>query len=125
MVKGEPIKYWMYPRVFNTTTYLNHTLLVNQNDTAPISISLYQSDKSIDAGIRIGNEKCFQRIVNFFDTVKVSHDVDFAGVVGEKVSLFSEILIVDRVIHERAFGIEVFGGLGLFGLLGVNPLFLG
>ena len=112
-VKGEQIKYWMYPRVFNTTMYLNHTLLADKDDKLPINVCLYQSDNFVDFGIRIKDVKCYQSLVRILESIKEKHVVDLDSDLAVKptVSLISEILIADRPLSPRAFAIERFGGL--------------
>jgi len=126
-IKGgdELVKYWMYPRIFNTTTYLNHTLLPDKTDKLPINVCLYQGEKFIDFGIRVKDPKCYARLTNMLDSIREEHvaELDSNLSVKPTVSLISEILMVNRLVGERSFAIERLGfltsGFGLgFGLLG-------
>lgn len=128
--KGDDLiaKYWMYPRVFNTTSYLNHTLLADKKDKLPINVCLYQGEKFVDFGIRVKDPKCYKRLTTMLDSIRDEHvaNLDSELDVKPKVSLISEILIVTKTVGARAFAIEGLGflssglglGLGGFGFLG-------
>ena len=110
VVKGESVKYWLYPKVLNASTYVNHTFLLNVTDKAPISISLYQSDKFIDFGFRVTDVKCYERLVTFFDAVPIEHVAELESdlVVKPTVSLLGEVLLIETSKEKRRGG--GFGG---------------
>ena len=74
---------------------------------------MYQGEKFVDFGIRVQEEKCFQRLVKVLDMVKQAHNAELESdlVVKPTVSLISEVLIMDRLVNRRAFAIESLGGL--------------
>jgi len=120
-VKGELTKYWMYPRVENSTFYLNHHL--NLNTTNDGNVVLYHGDKFVDIGVRVKDLKCYQRLVNFLDSITVEHEVELDSTltVKPKISIFSEVLLLDNPkVLRRSFFIENLGFLnqGLFNLMG-------
>lgn len=120
----ELVKYWLYPRVFNTSTYLNHTLLADKKDKLPINVCLYQGEKFVDFGIRVEDPMCYKRLTTMLDAIKEEHiaELDSDLNVKPRVSLISEILMVKKSINERTFAIEGLGfltsgfGLGFGGL---------
>jgi len=123
--KENNVRYWLYPRIINTTLYLNHTLITDKSDKLPINVMLYQGDKFIDFGVRVIDLKCYNRLVSNFDLITNEHIVELDSDLDVRptVSLISEILFIDRNINRRAFAIESLGfltsGFGLgFGLLG-------
>jgi len=121
VVKGESARYWLYPRIENTTTYLNHTWnFINKTTESPVNTLLYQGDKFINFGIRVPDLKCYQRIVKFLDTITVEQFVELESdlVVRPTVGLIGEVLIVDPTMTKRNLG-----PLGLLALLSLSSPF--
>ena len=103
-VAPEQVRYWFYPRRLDNTTYINHTVVV---DDVARDLVLYFGEKQTDFGIRVTDAKCYQRLVRVFQEATVNEVVPVEG--GERVTLFGEVLMVDREISKR----WLFGGLGL------------
>lgn len=123
-VNPEEVRYWFYPRRLDNSTYFNRTVLV---DGIPRDLVLYYSEKFVDFGIRVTNMKCYQSLVRLFNGVSVNKMVQIEG--GSNVSLFGEVLMLDREISKRwlpgfgwGFGLGPFAwpafGWGLLPFLG-------
>ena len=127
VVKGEVARYWLYPRVENTTTYLNHSWgVINKAVETPVNIVLYSGEKFVDFGIRVPSDKCYQRIVRFLDGVTGEQVVEVeSGVVPRPtVNLIGEVLIVDPTMQRRSIlGLLVVSSL--LGGFGFGAPFLG
>ena len=108
-VKGDLVKYWMYPRVFNTTTYSNH----KKNTTESFDIELYHSATiNQNFGIRLTESKCFTNMVNFINTLRKEKEVTLveSGDANQQVKLFGEVLIVNQDEQKRALNHGEFSG---------------
>jgi hypothetical protein len=116
VVKGEVPRFWLYPRVENSTVYLNHTWnFINKTAQSPVDVVLYQGEKFVDFGIRVPEAKCYERIVKFLNGVTSEQVVELESSVVPRptVNMIGEVLIVDQVMEKRRVG----GGLGALGLL--------
>jgi hypothetical protein len=127
-VEGEPIRYFLHPRAFDNTTYLNSTY--NHED-----LVIYYGKTFVNYGIRVLDEACFTRIHKMFDHVADLHVTRINGV---KVPLIGEVLYNDEVTQKRwlygygyGLGWPYFGwggygyGLGLGYGLGYGGLWYG
>ena len=120
VVKGEEVKFGLFPKVLhpdNTTAYLDHTWELVNKTSKSIPISFYHADHFIDFGIRVPDVKCYQRIVNFLNTIVGEQQVPLDTVleVDPVVGLIGEVFIVEPTQQRRGFH-GGFGG-GLFGSL--------
>ena len=107
-VKTEMMRYWIYPRRLDNTTYFNHTLRVGDIGG---DLYLYYSEKFEQFGFRVTELKCYERLVELFRKSTVSHPVKIEDGV-EEVSLFGEVLVFDKVIQKK----WLYGwGLGSYG----------
>jgi len=115
----DSIRYWMYPKILNTTMYLNHSVVLNASNLShdmshDMNMCLYYSDKFVDHGIRITDLKCYQSLVKHFEMIKEEHvaEIESDLLVKPTVSLIGEIMVLDSSMEKRRGG---FGGHGGFG----------
>ena len=101
----ESTKYWMYPKVSNTSNYLNHTVVLNETiSKSPVNLFLYNSDKFVDFGVRVTDLKCYQSLVRYFGTL---NETDHSLVESEMslntttVSLVGEIAVFETTMEKR------------------------
>ena len=106
-VKGslEMTKYWMYPKVFNTSNYFNHSIVLNESiSKSPVNLCLYYSDEFVDFGVRVTDLKCYQSLVKYFGTL---NETDHSFVESEMalttstVSLVGEIAVFETTMEKR------------------------
>lgn len=122
VVKGEEVKFGLFPKVIhpdNTTAYLEHTWELVNTTSKSVPISIHHADHLVDFGIRVPDEKCYQRIVSFLNTIVGEHlvSLDTESDVDPVVGLIGEVFIVEPTQQRRFIG-RGFGG----GILG--PLLL-
>ena len=122
VVKGEEVKFGLFPKVIhpdNTTGYLDHTWELVNTTSKSVPISIHHADHLVDFGIRVLDEKCYQRIVSFLNKIVGEHIVtlDTESEVDPVVGLIGEVFIVEPTQQRRFIG-NGFGG----GILG--PLLL-
>ena len=97
--KIESIKYYLYPREMENTTYLDRVVEV---EGQKIELYLYYSDKFVSNGLRVTDLKCYEKLVTgVYEKSTASHEITIGE---EKVSLFGEILIADKPAHKRWIG---------------------
>jgi hypothetical protein len=126
-VHGEEVKFGLFPKVVrpdNTTGYLDDRWeLVNTTAETTVPLSFYHGDKFVDFGIRVADEKCYQRIVSFLGTIVGEQQVtlDTELEVDPAVGLIGEVFIVEPTQERRClrcgFGGGMFGSLLLLSLL--------
>ena len=110
IVKDDSIRYWMYPRVLNTSMYQNHNVVLNETGKPLVNLCLYYSEKFVDHGIRVTDLKCYKSLVKHFEAIKYENVVEIESdlLVKPSVSLIGEILIVESSMEKRRGG--GFGG---------------
>ena len=126
VVKGEEVKFGLFPKVIhpdNTTAYLEHTWELVNTTSKSVPISIHPADHLVDFGIRVPDEKCYQRIVSFLGTIVGEQQVtlDTELEVDPVVGLIGEVFIVEPTQERRClrcgFGGGMFGSLLLLSLL--------
>jgi hypothetical protein len=96
-VKPESVKYYLYPRKLDNSTYLNRTVEV---DGKVCDLYLSYSEKETEVrGLRVSDLKCWEKIVKMFSESIATHSVEIKPDV--QVPLFGEILIRDAEIQKR------------------------
>lgn len=92
----ESVRFVLYPRDLDNATYVESEHVV---DGTPVNISLFFDEKKqLFPGVRIRQASCFEKLVKLFSESTVVHEVK----IGEnKVSLVSEILVMDKHVHKR------------------------
>jgi hypothetical protein len=123
-ISRESVRYWFYPRSIDNATYRDHKVLDGSEQK---DLVLYYSEKFIDFGIRVTDEKCYISIVQLFDGATMNHMVSVNGDEKEDISLFGEVLIANQETAKRyvtgfgwGIGLSPWNGgwggiLGLFG----------
>jgi len=122
-VKGslEMTKYWMYPKVFNTSNYFNHSIVLNESiSKSPVNLCLYYSEKFVDFGVRVTDLKCFKSLANYFSSQNQTEHAlveSEQGPITASVSLIGEIAVVESSMEKRGrfgggFGRGFGGGFG-------------
>lgn len=99
MVEGktEMMRYWLYPRKLDNSTYFNHTIRIGD---ALSDLVLYFGDKFIDYGFRVTDLKCYERLVGLFKESTMTHLVPLEGIKTE-VPLFGEVLVLDKNVQKK------------------------
>ncbi|CAF0862708.1 unnamed protein product [Brachionus calyciflorus] len=122
----ESIRYFLYPRELNETEYENHIIQV---ENVAHNVSLYHLESMTETvGLRVPDVKCWSRFIDLF---KASTGIQIVKVedMTTEVSLFGEILVVDKQAQKRWLGWGLgWGGLGLWGWglgWGLNPFLWG
>ncbi len=122
--KGEFVRFLLFPRTLDNTTYSNSSILVNGERK---SILLYYGENFSDFGIRVTNMRCFQKMVNFFEQTLLYIIAPIESDNRRNVLMFGEILIVNREITKRwresGWGLGL--GFGIFGWSGMGTPFWG
>ena len=92
---AESVKYWLYPRLSDNMTFVNHTTIV---DGVSKDLLLYYSAKFVDFGLRVTQKKCYQRLVTLIKNSPSDHQVNLQTDLPVKsiVSLIGEISISDK-----------------------------
>ena len=117
--KTESVRYWLYPRSLENSTYFNHTLIVDGGNR---NVVLYYCEKFIEYGFRVTDVKCFDRLISLIRGSSVERMVPVLGDSGVKTTLplIGEVLVYDKEVSKRwlygyGFGLG-YGGWGYGGL---------
>jgi hypothetical protein len=115
----ESMRYWLYPRSLNGTTYANRTVAIEGGRL--VDLILWAGERAAAGaetlGIRITDLKCYERLVRMFaEASRQPHMVRLeAGPQAvQEVPLFGEVLIMDKNVQKRwlwGYGWGL-GGLG-------------
>lgn len=98
-VSVEKTVFHLYPRHVDNTTYLNYSM---EFDGSVHDLVLYYGENFVSYGIRILEEKCWEKIYKVFSQVVDYHVINVAGPVEPvSVSLLGEVLIHDSVVTKR------------------------
>jgi hypothetical protein len=97
----EDIRYWLYPRSVDNTTYMNHTIVINGE---PIDLFVYYGEKFLFTGIRVTELKCYERLVELFRLSVAEHTPIIGGIEREESRLFGEVLFMDKQLKKRWWG---------------------
>ena len=97
-VSVERSRYFLFPREMDNTTYLARQVEIEGKQ---VELFLYFGEKTGEAGIRVSDVKCYERLVTLFRESVVNHEVRVGA---ETVSLFGEILVADKPAHKRWLG---------------------
>jgi hypothetical protein len=117
-VKTEVVKYWLYPRLLDNITYVDHMIMANG---FVHDVFLYYGEKFTEYGFRVTDDKCFGRLKNLFQGSSVERmmPIESGFIVNPVVPMIGEVLVFDKDVSKRwLWG----GGWPLFGW---NPLFYG
>ncbi len=66
-LEEKQIKYSLYPRKLDNSAWTTNVVLDNET---PYKISLFQSEKITDKGLRVRDIECFNRIIELFKVSK-------------------------------------------------------
>jgi hypothetical protein len=105
-VKGslKTAKYWMYPKVFNTSNYLSHSIVLNESiSKSSVNLCLYYSDKFVDFGVRVTDLKCFKNLANFFNSQNETEHTLVESETGPKaasISLIGKIAVIESSMEK-------------------------
>jgi len=126
--KPESVRFALFPRDFDNTTYLNDSIQVEGGQQVDLRLRFSADNDTASsgvAGIRVSDVKCYQRLVDLFNSSAVDHIVQIGN---NKVNLLGEILVADKSAQKRwlgglwgwglGFGWPFWGlglGLGLWG----------
>ncbi|CAF0950857.1 unnamed protein product [Brachionus calyciflorus] len=106
----ESVRYSLYPRELDNTTYLNYSLPVNGGS---VDLNLYFGESATETGIRVASLSCWARLVELLRATVLTDTVRVEDV--ESV-LVGKVVIVDRKFQKK----WLWGyGLGYYGLY--NP----
>jgi len=95
--KPESVKYNLYPRKLDNSSYLERTIEIAGKS---VELDLHYGDKeSEERGLRVSDLKCWEKIVKLFSESLATHSVEIKSDV--QVELFGEILIRDAVMQKR------------------------
>jgi len=100
----ESMRYWLYPRSLNGTTYANRTITLENGRVADLILWSGERASSESVGIRVTDVKCYERLVRLFaDASRVPHMVrlESGPQSVQEVPLFGEILIMDKNVQKR------------------------
>lgn len=96
-IESEFERYFLYPRKLDNSGWFNHTMKVDDRE---VTVAIYNSFKFNFFGFRVKEERCFERLVDIFnsttsfETVKVEPNM-------QEVRLLGEIMIVDKPIQPK------------------------
>lgn len=101
--KLESMKYWLYPRKVDNSTYLNRTVSIENGKS--VDLVLYYNEKSTEqVGFRVTDLKCYEKLVRLFaDASRVPRmfRLESESNIVQEVPLFGEILVLDKAIQKR------------------------
>lgn len=107
-IKAESVRVQLYPRKLDNSTYFNRTVEV---DNKLVDLYLYHSEKFVESGFRVTDLKCWERLVEIFNSSLSDHVVKVGDL--SEVSLFGELLVADKPVQKRWLGWGLgWGGLG-------------
>jgi hypothetical protein len=122
-VKSELVRYWLYPRSFDNSTYFNHSLIT---EGGVRDLFLYYGEKFVEFGFRVTDLDCFGRLIALIRGSSVEHMIPLESelVVKPVVPMVGEVLYFDKEVSKRwlygyGFGLGLggwgYGGLGYGG----------
>jgi len=122
-VKSELVRYWLYPRSFDNSTYFNHSLIT---EGGVRDLFLYYGEKFVEYGFRVTDLDCFGRLVALIRGSSVEHMIPLESELTVKpvVPMIGEVLYFDKEVSKRwlygyGFGLGLggwgYGGLGYGG----------
>lgn len=99
-VPFEQVKFYLYPRSLDNSTYLNYTFELEGKFH---DFVLYYGENFVDYGIRVIDVACYEKIVRWFRPLVDFHVISLTdvNVVPYNVSLIGEVLIHDKTVLKR------------------------
>jgi len=117
--KTELVRYWLYPRTLDNSTYFNHSLIVEGGIR---ELFLYYGEKFVEYGFRVTDVECFGRLIALIRGCSVEHMIPLESELDVKavVPMVGEVLYFDKEVSKRwlygyGFGLG-YGGWGYGGL---------
>jgi hypothetical protein len=102
----ESMRYWLYPRSLNGTTYANRTVALENGRVA--DLMLWYGERAAtegqQLGVRVTDVQCYERLVRLFaDASRQPHMVRLeAGPQAvQEIPLFGEVLVMDKNVQKR------------------------
>jgi len=99
----ENVRYWLYPRRLDNSSYLNHTYVADNGRVVDLVIGC--GERFVDvAGLRITDCKCYERLVRVFDeSSRRPHmsRLESEPTVVEEIPLIGEVLVLDKHVQKR------------------------
>ena len=116
----EEVHSWVYrlfPRRMDNSTYESSECEV---EGRRVRLSLYWSENQVDAGFRVEDRQCYERLVGLFRQSTERHVIQWGPVGARQESvLFGEILVRDRAVQKRwLYGYGFWPYSGLWGWYG-------
>jgi len=101
--KVDSVRYWLYPRKLDNSSYMNHSIVVDNGKV--VDLCIYFSEKTIDVtGIRVTDMKCWNKVVRMFVSAsRVPHMVklETEPTIVQEVPVIGEVMIYDKVMQKR------------------------
>lgn len=111
----ENVRYWLYPRKLDNSSYLNHTMVADNGRVVDLVVGC--GERFVDvAGLRITDCKCFERLVRMFDvSSRTPHmaRLESEPTVVQEIPLIGEVLVLDKHVQKRWLWGFGWGGMGL------------
>ena len=93
----ETVRYFVYPRELENTTYLNHTWTTNGE---LVDLVMYYGETGLMSGIRVSSMSCWTRLVELLRGTTTTQTVRVTGVETE-IPLIGEVLVSDRKLQKK------------------------
>lgn len=93
--KIELVKYFVYPRELDNTTYLGHTWTTTEQ---VVDLVLYYGETGLQSGVRVSSLSCWTRLVELLRATTVTETVKVTGV---DTPLIGEVLVSDRKLQKK------------------------
>jgi hypothetical protein len=101
--KIESVRYWLYPRKLDNSTYLNHSVVADNGRVVDVVVGC--GDRFVDvAGLRITDCRCYERLVRLLDDASRQPHMarlETEPTVVQEVPLIGEVLVLDKHVQKR------------------------
>jgi len=118
----ETIRYWLYPRKLDNSSYLNHSVVADNGRVVDIVVGC--GERFVDvAGLRISDCRCYERLVRMFDeAARLPHmaRLETEPTIVQEIPLIGEVLVLDKHVQKRWLWGYGWGGLGGWGWGGLG-----
>jgi len=101
--KIESVRYWLYPRKLDNSSYLNHSVVADNGRVVDVVVGC--GERFVDvAGLRITDCRCYERLVRLFDDASRQPHMarlETEPTVVQEVPLIGEVLVLDKHVQKR------------------------
>jgi len=95
--KLESVRYFIYPRELDNTTYLGHSWTTTGQE---VDLVLYYGETGLQSGVRISGLTCWTRLVTLLRGTLTTESVRVTGL-ETQVPLIGEVLVSDRNLQKK------------------------